>query len=63
MNRLDGTRAHHGRRHWQRHRTRFREEGASVFINDLQFVAAKAVASELGGRGYAADVSDSDAGQ
>jgi 3-oxoacyl-[acyl-carrier protein] reductase len=38
---------------------RFHEEGAQVVINDLSQVEADKVASELGGLGIAADVSDS----
>ena len=38
---------------------RFHEEGAQVLINDLRADAAEAVAEKVGGRGYAADVSDS----
>ncbi len=40
---------------------RFHEEGAEVLVNDLHQDAADAVAREVGGRGYAADVSDSGA--
>jgi 3-oxoacyl-[acyl-carrier protein] reductase len=38
---------------------RFREEGARVFINDLDAESAEKAAAELGGAGLAADVSDS----
>jgi len=38
---------------------RFREEGASVILNDLDPVTVEKAASELGGSGIAADVSDS----
>ncbi|MGI9622948.1 MAG: SDR family NAD(P)-dependent oxidoreductase [Acidimicrobiales bacterium] len=39
--------------------TRFRDEGASIIINDLREDAAKATAAELNGTAIAADVSDS----
>ena len=38
---------------------RFREEGAEVWVNDLHAEAAEKAAAEIGGRGVAADVSDS----
>ena len=38
---------------------RFRDEGATVVVNDLDASAAERAASELGGMGVAADVSDS----
>ena len=38
---------------------RFREQGATVLINDLEAAEAAAVAEALGGRGYGADVADS----
>ena len=38
---------------------RFRDEGATVLINDLDPDTAAHAAEELGGRGYAADVADS----
>ncbi|HJU31471.1 MAG TPA: SDR family NAD(P)-dependent oxidoreductase [Hyphomicrobiaceae bacterium] len=38
---------------------RFADEGAKVIINDLSLEAARATASNLGGHGVAADVSDS----
>jgi 3-oxoacyl-[acyl-carrier protein] reductase len=38
---------------------RFREEGATVVVNDLDAAAAEKAAAELGGIGLAADVADS----
>jgi 3-oxoacyl-[acyl-carrier protein] reductase len=38
---------------------RFREEGAEVWLNDLSAEGAEKAAAEVGGRGVAADVSDS----
>ena len=40
---------------------RFADEGAKIIINDLNLEAARATASNLGGHGVAADVSDSTA--
>ena len=40
---------------------RFHQEGATVLVNDLHEATADAAAQELGGRAYAADVSDSSA--
>ncbi len=39
---------------------RFAEEGATVLVNDLRVEGAEATAAELGGKGYAADVADSE---
>ena len=38
---------------------RFHNEGARVLINDLTLESAQSVADRLGGRAFAADVSDS----
>jgi 3-oxoacyl-[acyl-carrier protein] reductase len=38
---------------------RFHEEGAEILVNDLRLETAEAVAKEVGGTAYAADVSDS----
>ena len=38
---------------------RFRDEGATVVVNDLHAVAAERAAGELGGVGIGADVGDS----
>jgi NAD(P)-dependent dehydrogenase (short-subunit alcohol dehydrogenase family) len=40
---------------------RFRDEGATVVVNDLDAAAADRAAEELGGLGIAADVADSGA--
>jgi len=40
---------------------RFRQEGASIVVNDLDPGSAKAVAEEVGGTAFVADVSDSGA--
>ena len=40
---------------------RFKEEGAELIINDIQYDAARTVAAEVQGIGIAADVSDSTA--
>src|SRR4051794_7466011 len=38
---------------------RFRDEGATVVVNDLDATAAERAAAELGGMGHGADVSSS----